>query len=312
MRVASMDIGTNSVRLYIADQEGSTLHRICQELRITRLGEGVDAGGRLRPEAMERTTAALEHYLSIAQHHSVRNVQLVATSAVRDAANRQEFLDMVERRTQLPVRVLTGGDEARLSFVGALAALSPSERPAAALVLDIGGGSTEVFHGSGTQLQGGTSLQLGGVRMTERCVTAHPLPPADWERLQAAVRSALQPLQAEPWPAELPLIGVGGTATTAAALLLGLETYDPDLITGTALSHQAIEDMAERLAGMSQAQRLALPGLTAGREDIIVAGLVILYGVLDVMQKETITVSDGDLLQGVLLDEHAADFDRSE
>ena len=302
MRVASIDIGTNSVRLFVAEQEGTILHRVSQELRVTRLGKGVDAEGTLTEEGMERTTAVLADYVDRIDQYSVQQVKLMATSAVRDASNKDQFLQLVRERTQLDVRVLSGTEEARLSFLGALASLPASIRPRDALVLDIGGGSTELFRGSGTDLLGGTSLQMGGVRMTERCVTGHPLSEADWNTLGAAVTTGLQPLLLMELPTDLPLIGVGGTATTAAALVLGMSEYDPEAITGEVLSLQSVIELGRHLAELSLAERLALPGMTPGREDVVVAGMVILRGVMELLQREEITISDGDLLQGVFLE----------
>ncbi|HKM18357.1 MAG: Ppx/GppA family phosphatase [Firmicutes bacterium] len=309
---AAVDIGTNSVRLLIAQRKetagGSYYLPVVSRLEITRLGHSVDSSGILDEQAMARTFRVLEDYRDELTKYPVENLVVTATSAVRDGANREEFLDKVKILTGWDVRVLSGAKEAEASFVGAaktLQGLGFTLAPRLA-VLDIGGGSTELTYGT---LDGGVlgsrSVQVGAVRMTELCITGHPVSSTELERLRRLVSSRVAPLTAvhpdgEVRPAEMTLIGVGGTITALAALELELAAYDWSKVTGAILTESRVTYWLEYLAKLDLAKRSLLPGISLGREDIIVAGAAICRETMGLLGIDQLMVSDGDLMQGLL------------
>lgn len=301
---AVMDIGTNSVRLLVADYAENRLLPLQQELRITRLGEGVDRNGRLAEPAIERTLRALEEYHQIVSSLEVSTIQLVATSAVRDSANRAELAERIRRRLGWELRVLSGDEEAQLSFAGAVFGAAPSLQQGEKLaVLDIGGGSSEVVFGaSDGSVISLHSLQLGSVRMTEKWISGHPVSDQDMEKLRTGVCLQLERelLSGEAGHPSV-LLAVGGTATTMAAVALELEVYDAQAVTGTRYSRVAVAAMCERLRKMTIEERRGVVGLVPGREDVIVAGLSILLGLIDHYRQDSVMVVDSDLLQGLIL-----------
>jgi len=305
---AVIDIGTNSVRLLIAEREETerdVFYRpVITRLKITRLGQNVNAKGFLDPEAMARTCRVLQEYQDELRRYPVDRVVVSATSAVRDGANRDQFLAQVKSLTGWDVRILTGEEEAAASFTGAVKtlqslgfALSPE-----VVVLDIGGGSTEIICGtaSGKIISGG-SAQAGSVRMTELCVTGHPVSREELGRMQQVIASRLAPIVAGmPLAAKRDLIGVGGTITTMAALELKLTHYDWARITGISLTKERAEYWLQHLAGLPLAERAALPGMSAGREEIIVAGAAICRTAMELLGAGRLIACDADLMQGQL------------
>ncbi len=301
--LASIDIGTNSVRLFIGQVKSEKLIPLVAKLAVTRLGQGVDSSGCLAEEAINRTVAVLCEYRDSIANYPVKAVIVMATSAVRDAANREDFVVRVQAQTGWKVQVLTGSQEAAASFLGAIAAVEHQKTRATTVgVLDIGGGSTELIYGSltGTIFSGGSG-QVGAVRMTEACISKHPVSKQEQLALERLIDSRLQPLvaQGEQYQSS-PLIGVGGTVTTIAALELQLNEYSGEQVTGRELTIEVVYDWYQRLAELDVATRLKLPGMTQGREDVIVAGVAILYRVLRLLGVNRMLVSDGDLLQGII------------
>lgn len=294
---AVIDIGTNSVRLLITSEGIS----VARDLIITRLGRGVDHEGRLSQKAMDATVQALLRLKEQTDQYGVTPV-VVATSAVRDAANRREFIELVRERLGWEVEVLSGDEEARFSFHGATAALQGRALLEPAAVVDIGGGSTEIYVGTaaGTLLSGG-SVQVGAVRMTERHITGHPIDPMELRALEDDVKRRLAPLvdNISKFSPQM-LIGVGGTVTTLAVMSLQLLDYDPDTITGCELTRDDIEAFYEELGRLSIAERQQIPGLPPGRADILPAGTGILWIICQMLGIDRCIVSDGDLLQGIL------------
>ncbi|MBC7106147.1 MAG: Ppx/GppA family phosphatase [Firmicutes bacterium] len=286
MRVGVIDVGTNSVRLLVADVNGRRVATVRRALAITRLGEGI--GDRmLRPAAISRTLKTLAEFRELAAGAGAEKLIVVGTSAVREAENRREFVEAVREGLGLEVRVLSGYEEARLGFLGAVTGL-PLD-PAGVAVVDVGGGSTEV-----AWLQEGTfrsrSLPLGAVRMTE----------GGWN--EDAARSLLAPVLEELRGAgERRLVGVGGTVTTLAAVAQRLEPYDPERVHGYPLEIGVVAGLLERLAGMDQESRRRVPGLQPERADIIVAGTRIVLLVMAGLGAGVLTVSEHDLLHGVAL-----------
>lgn len=297
MILAAIDIGTNSTRLLVAERVGSALRVVRHELASTRLGQGIGRGNVLLREAQERTALAVREFLATARELGATWVRLFATSAVRDAANREEFLERMEEVTGLRPEVLSGETEARLSYLGATRVLGVS---GLTLVIDVGGGSTELIWGEGPTVHFVRSLNIGAVRLTEAYLKEDPPGPEEWAALKQAVAAALGPV-ALPWRGKTAqTVAVGGTATTLAALAQGLTEYQTERIQGYFLSATRLKEMEERLALLSSEERKRLPGVPAARADIIAAGTVILAVAVQELELSGVTVSDADLLLGSL------------
>ncbi len=302
-RVAIVDIGTNSTRLFIAEVSGG---RITRELErrstVTRLGEGVDADARLREDAMERVYTTLDEYQAEIERRRGADTSLaVLTSAVRDAANGGEFARTVQTRYGLTPHILTGEQEARLTFLGATSERDPDDRTPT-LVIDVGGGSTELVIGAGTQTDFHVSTQAGVVRQSERHVHTDPPTRTELHELAADVRSILR--EAVPPPrrnAVQRAIGVAGTATSLAAIAQRLEPYDPDRVHGYVLSRAQCEQILDQLSQLTLAERREVPGLHPDRAPTIVAGVVILTEVLKLFDLDRVEVSEHDILRGAAL-----------
>ena len=297
--VAALDCGTNSTRLLIADEDGRTLSRL---MRVTRLGEGVDATHVLAPQAIERTVAVLADYRRMMDEHGVDRARLVATSAVRDATNGEEFLEAAGHATGTVAELLSGDEEGRLSFAGATAGMAPQTGDD--VVVDIGGGSTELVlrHGDGI---GAISLDMGCVRLSERYLLDDPPTRGQLAALTAAVRVELERATiALPGLSDLApesrLIGLAGTVATVAALEQGLVEYDREMVHHFVLEKEAIDRWASTLANESAAARLSRPGMDPGRQDVIVGGVVILSEVLSLCRLDECLVSESDILDGLV------------
>jgi exopolyphosphatase/guanosine-5'-triphosphate,3'-diphosphate pyrophosphatase len=302
MRVAVVDIGSNSTRLLIADvEEGTVTDELERISVVTRLGAGVDADGRLRDDAMERVYSTLADFRALIDRHHADTALAVLTSAVRDAANGKEFAEVVEHRFGLTPHVLAGDQEAQLSFLGATSDRDPSDRTPTLLV-DIGGGSTEVVIGTGREAEFHVSNQVGVVRQTERHI--HTDPPTDAEL--DAVREDAQAVLRQGVPAQWRdavrrAIAVAGTATSLAAIAQELDPYDPEKVHGYVLSRTEAEAILGRLASMPLAERRHVAGLDPARAPTIVAGVVILLCVLDLFGLSETEVSEHDILRGAAL-----------
>jgi exopolyphosphatase/guanosine-5'-triphosphate,3'-diphosphate pyrophosphatase len=292
---AAIDIGTNSVRLLIARLHNQKLKPEFKALRMCRLGEGMTRGDGLRPQAVARTLQSLHEFSDLLRLRGVRQVRAVATSAAREAPNAALFVEQVRSQTGLMVEVNSGEEEAYLSFIGASRSLPGVEQCA---VVDIGGGSTEFTFpsapSSGSPERPGVltsrSIPLGAVRLTEQ--------PLLLSEILAKLKLALEDLQAR---GPVPLIGVGGTTTTLAAVDQMLTAYDPERVQGYRLSRAKVERILFFLAAKTNQERKQISGLQPERSDIIVAGATILWAILGSLQAEQITVSDADLLDGIIL-----------
>jgi exopolyphosphatase / guanosine-5'-triphosphate,3'-diphosphate pyrophosphatase len=299
MRLGAVDVGTNSVRVYVAEVQNGALVPVERDLVITRLGEGVDRTGRLGAEPLRRTVEAVERFWRRCEEAGAERVRIAATSAARDAANRDEFFAAVRSSTGHDAEVLTGEEEARASFLGATSDLAADGGPY--LVLDIGGGSTEFVLGSPGAEPTWVSLDVGSVRLTERHV--HKDPPLQDEiaavaaDADAAVAKAISSVGSD----ARVLVGLAGTITTLAAIHLGLSGYDRDAIHHARLPLDGIADLSRRLAAMPVADRRVLPAMTPGREDVIVAGAVLLARVMHGFGFEEVLVSEADILDGLVL-----------
>ncbi len=304
MRVAVVDIGTNSTRLLIADvDEGRVTQELERESRVTRLGQGVDATGALSQEAMDRVFAVLEDYRAKIDAHGVEATTAVLTSAVRDASNGAEFTETVRNEYGLDAQTIPGEEEAALTFLGAT-----SERPTAddqaseSVVVDIGGGSTEIVVGRGSEVSFFVSMQVGVVRQTERHLHDDPPTPDELTALATEVENII----ATEVPRDVRervqhAIAVAGTATSSAAIDLALDPYDPARVHGHVIGLPRLDELLARLAQMPNEDRRDVVGLHPDRAPTIVAGLAVLIEVLRAFGLDEVEVSEHDILRGAAL-----------
>lgn len=305
-RVASIDVGTNSTRLLVADLDGAAgpLVTIERLMRITRLGRGVDASGSLDAEAIERTVAVLREYREVMDRQGVAEgrVRMTATSASRDASNRDVFFDAAEAAVGVRPELLSGDAEARLSFLGATADIDPALGPF--LVFDLGGGSTEFVYGTGGpdgEIEASLSLDVGCVRLTERFLVNDPPAPEDLTAAISYTDAWLEDVQLQiPQSADArTVVGLAGTVTTVAAVELGLASYDRDAVHHFVLTKDAAEDVFRTLATENRADRLHNPGLEEARADVIVGGCCALVAIYRRLSLDEILVSEADILDGL-------------
>jgi exopolyphosphatase/guanosine-5'-triphosphate,3'-diphosphate pyrophosphatase len=300
MRVAVVDIGTNSTRLLIAEVDptsNSAVQELARRSQVTRLGDGVDASGKLSKEAMRRVFATLERYRTEMDSHEVERNLAVLTSAVRDAANGAEFAERVREDYGLDAKVLKGEEEAQLTFLGAMSGRPAAEEPT--VVIDIGGGSTEFVVGTGRTAGFHVSLHAGVVRMSERHIHSDPPPPDELQALSQDVRETL--LDGLPADERAPVkrgIAVAGTATSAAAIDQELDPYDPKRVHGYILELATVELLLARLADMDEEARRNVIGLHPDRAPTIVAGMILLSEAMHVFELEQVEVSEHDILYG--------------
>ncbi|WP_282779342.1 Ppx/GppA phosphatase family protein [Nocardia sp. CC201C] len=315
-RIAAVDCGTNSIRLLIADvapagEASATPHLtdVHREMHIVRLGQGVDATGSLHPEAIERTRAALHDYVDLMLDAGVSRVRMVATSATRDASNREDFFAMTRAELGRVVpgaqaEVITGDEEARLSFAGAVGELSSADGPF--VVVDLGGGSTEVVLGDSSGVQAAYSADIGCVRITERCLRGDPPTPEEVAsgRFFASERLA-QAFGVVPVERARTWVGVAGTVTTLAAVALDLPEYDSEKVHLTRLTLPEVRAVCDRLIGMTHDERAALGPMHPGRVDVIGGGAVITEVLADELARragiDALIVSEHDILDGIAL-----------
>lgn len=304
-RVAVVDVGTNSTRLLVADVSAGRVSEVERQSRVTRLGRGVDLSGQLSNEAVEAVCEAVGDYVSIYREAGAETVEAIATSAVRDASNGDAFIAELRERFALSARVLGGEEEARLTYLGAT-----SERPPAepTVVIDIGGGSTELVAGVGEETAFHASLQAGVVRHTERHIVADPPTAIELESLAADVRDLIAAALADqPGAKAAAGIAVAGTPTSLAAIEMELEPYDPSRVHGHVLSLDSIQRLLSRLASAPLAERGEIAGLHPDRAPTIVAGVVILVEAMRAFELNRIEVSEHDILYGVALAQVASD-----
>ncbi|MHB8658357.1 MAG: Ppx/GppA phosphatase family protein [Solirubrobacteraceae bacterium] len=302
MRVAVIDIGTNSTRLLLAEvQDGRIRAEIERRSTVTRLGAGVDAEGRLREDAMARVFATLETYSALIERHGAGRRVAVLTSAVRDAANGREFADIVGSRFALEPHVLSGESEAQLTFLGATSDRDPAETRST-LVVDIGGGSTELVIGNSGQVEFHVSTQAGVVRQSERHIRSDPPSREELEEMAGDLRAIIAAAVPEDRRRSVVhAIGVAGTSTSVAAIAQGLEVYDPERIHGYVVGLDEVWRIGRTLAAMPLARRREVPGLHPDRAPTIVPGVVILIEVMGLFGLRAIEISEHDILRGAAL-----------
>jgi exopolyphosphatase/guanosine-5'-triphosphate,3'-diphosphate pyrophosphatase len=295
--VAAIDCGTNSTRLLVY-RAGVAVERL---MTITRLGQGVDGTGRLAPEAIQRTVDALTRYRAVTNRHGVERVRVTATSAARDAANRDEFFDAAEAVVGVRPELLTGDEEGRLSFAGATAQLTPADGPF--LVVDIGGGSTEFALGT-DRPDGVVSIDVGCVRVTEKFLHHDPPTAGELSDAVSVIRAYMRDDVERALPdarAARRLVGLAGTVTTMAAVEIGLLEYDTDRVHHFELTRAAAEDVFRTLATEPRADRIHNPGLEEARADVIVGGAAILVTIMRHYDFDSCLVSEADILDGLAM-----------
>jgi exopolyphosphatase / guanosine-5'-triphosphate,3'-diphosphate pyrophosphatase len=300
-RVAAIDCGTNSIRLLVADVDGDRLTDVVRRMEIVRLGEGVDRSGRLNDAGLQRTFAALDD-AAVIRRHDVERIRMVATSATRDAANRSVFVDGVVTRLGVEPEVVTGDEEAALSFDGATRELRGGTGgfPAPYLVCDIGGGSTEFVLGDEDGMRSARSVDVGCVRLTERHLHDDPPTAEQVESARRDVHRALADVrEAVDVQAARTLVGLAGSVTTVVALALGLDRYRPERIHHARVDAAAVHRVATSLLSMARAERAALPVMHPGRVDVIGAGALVLDAVVDDLGVGELVASEHDILDGI-------------
>jgi exopolyphosphatase/guanosine-5'-triphosphate,3'-diphosphate pyrophosphatase len=295
-RVAVIDIGSNSTRLLIADVAGGRVTEVERQSRVTRLGRGVDLSGQLSAEAIEAACAAIADYVAICREDEVESIDAIATSAVRDASNGSAFAAELRERFALSARVLDGEEEARLTYLGATCENSPS---VPTLVVDIGGGSTELIVGTGEEVAFHTSLQAGVVRHSERHISTDPPGTLELEALARDVRGLIEGAIADQPGARAEAgVAVAGTPTSLASIEIGLEPYDPKQVHGHTLTLTTIQRLLSQLASAPLSKRAGITGMHPDRAPNIVAGVVILVETMRAFGLDQIEVSEHDILYG--------------
>jgi exopolyphosphatase / guanosine-5'-triphosphate,3'-diphosphate pyrophosphatase len=299
MRVAAIDVGTNSTRLLVAEERQGGYRSIDRRMVITRLGEGVDRRRVLSPEPLARTLATIADYAATCGELGVELLRVTGTSAVRDAHNREEFFEGVKRLTGKEPEMLSGETEARVTFLGAISDLGDT---GTYLVIDIGGGSTELIVGQ-REPERSVSLEIGCVRMLEKHLHSDPPTSAELESMRAEIMAALD--GAKPTlevPRGVRMVGVAGTITQLAILKAGVPVYDPDVSHHSVLSHGDVRMLARRLSSLPYDARKRVKGLEPGRVDVIVAGAGILQCAMEAFDAAEVLVSEKDILDGLVLE----------
>jgi len=299
MRVAAIDCGTNSIRLLIADVESNKLREVVRDMEIVRLGQGVDQTGEFHPDAIKRTLAAVDKFAAEIARRGVQKIRFCATSATRDATNRALFIDGVRERLGIEVEVITGAEEAELSFIGAIQELNPSSGPF--LVVDIGGGSTEFVFGN-NKVESAKSVNIGCVRMSERHFKDDPPTDNQIELARADIQQAIAIAGAKvPITQAKTLVAVAGTATTVAAAALELDIYDRHSIHLSRISATKVHEVSEMFKNKDRNQRLKLGYMHPGRVDVITAGSLVLSEVMKATRAVEFIASETDILDGIAL-----------
>ncbi|MFC5923559.1 exopolyphosphatase [Micromonospora vulcania] len=304
--MAAIDCGTNSIRLLVADLPDPSvgpeapLTDLSRRMEIVRLGQGVDRTGRLAPEAIERTRVALASYATEIDKLGAERVRMCATSATRDAANAADFTEMVQRTLGVAPEVVSGDEEARLSFTGAVRGL-PTDAKEPFLVVDIGGGSTEFVVGDRAEgVRSAISMDIGCVRMTERHLHGDPPTLAEIDAAQADIAAAVdRALAAVPGREAATLVGLAGSVTTVVAIAQGLREYDPERIHHARVSYEAVAGVTADLLGKTSEQRLANPVMHPGRADVIGAGALVLRVIMERAGMPSVVASEHDILDGI-------------
>lgn len=297
MKKAAVDIGTNSTRLYIADTDDK-IKRIEKLTEITRLGKDVDKDRRLKKSRIEKNIDVLLNYKRIAESYGIQNIIAIATSAVRDASNRDEFVKAVKDATGIEIRIISGKEEAELGFLGAASMLDNGS----GTVCDIGGGSTELIFGKDGEVELSESVDIGAVRITERFLNPGRIAASEVRSAHSYIKEAISPvIEQINKNGRFQLVGIGGTATTLAAIDQKLEKYEIEKVHGYRLSIGQVDAIFNALKDMSLEQRKKVPGLQQERADIITAGALILRTIMEALKSPCIIISEFDNLDGAII-----------
>ncbi len=311
MILAGIDIGTNTIRLLVLEAAGGTFRELYSDRKITRLGQDIDRTGTFSPGAEERSLRALSDFSASIRQYAADHIAVVGTSAFRIASNARKFIDEVKRRTGLVIRVISGEDEARLTLIGVMQVLKNSSLwrdslNTPAVVIDIGGGSTEIITTRSKHGLPIKSLPLGAVYLTERFIKHDPPMAEEIEHLRTWVQTLLRQQCREMQDGLSGLfIGTAGTITTLAAMDQKLVDYDPDKINGYIMSKETVSMITSRLCASTLEERRTMPGLEHGREDIILAGSLIAQEMMDFFSAQSMIVSDWGLREGIIFDLYA-------
>lgn len=303
MRIASIDIGTNTIRMLVCEVSGRDIRKLYKGRVITRLGGGFTTERRLLTEkAIERSVGALREFSEIIKDAQVEKVRAVATSVVRESLNRSDFITRVKQETGINVEVISGHDEAKLAATGVLNSVPVNTKYA--IILDIGGGSTEYVFLENGSLRDSLSTDLGVVHLSDRFMdtdipTTHDIKHLS-DHVESAIKSELQNRKMVSTDS-LSLIATAGTPTTLAAIEIGMDEYDAELVNGFVLSMEMILKIFNKLRGMPSVERLKVKGLEKGREDVIIPGIIILLKFMERFSQNRVTVSEGGLLEGVAI-----------
>lgn len=300
-RIAAIDVGTNTIRVLVADAQAAATYRVvAQDQVIARLGERLDETGLLSPVAIERTLQVLHQFVQTAKDLGAQEIVAVATSAAREAKNQKAFLDRVRTQVGVEVQVISGEEEATLTAIGVSHSLGPDHLNM--LIFDIGGGSTEFTAYEQGKIRSHMSLPIGVVKLTETHIKSDPPSVTDLEAVTAAIRERLGQLPPSlHHPPGATLVGTAGTPTTLAAIDLGLVTYDGERVTGHQLSRTRIQELLDYFCSLPLAERRKIVGLEPGRADVIVSGTLLAREIMTLFDFDELTVSDGGLREGLLL-----------
>jgi exopolyphosphatase/guanosine-5'-triphosphate,3'-diphosphate pyrophosphatase len=303
VRLAAIDVGTNTTRLIIIEPVSGGYRDLERRLIFTRLGEGVDSERRLRPSAVQRTVAAIAEYCALCGELGVSRIRVAGTSALRDAKNSEDFVEAAGKLAGTRPEVLTGEEEARLALLGATHGMESGLY----LVCDIGGGSTEFVlgrtHDTASEISQAISLEIGAVRLTERFLASDPPAAEEMILMEGAIGDALgEAVRKIGDVSSARLIGVAGTITTMAALHLGLESYDPERTNHLRMERGHVDGLYKMLASFDYDRRRAIPSMPEGRADVIVAGAAILARAMHAFELTEVTVSERDILDGLVID----------
>ncbi len=296
---ATIDIGSNSVLVFVAEKdEKGNWKTLAEKAEITRLGEGLKATGRLSKEAMERTAKAVCDFAALARDLGAEKILAVGTMALRTASNSNEFIKLVKDMCDVDVEVIPGEEEARLSFLAVKSGLkTPADR---VVVIDVGGGSTEFIFGKGDEIEKKFSLNIGAIRFTEDYLKHDPPEKGEINAMLSAIESELGDLEVDFQPDAL--LGIGGTITNLAAVKHKMEKYDPEIVDGTELTLQEVEDMLWKFSSMTVEERKKIPGLQPKRADVIIAGTGIVYTIMKKLGLPKLTVSVRGVRHGLMFD----------
>ncbi len=296
---ATIDIGSNSVLVFVAEKdEKGNWKTLAEKAEITRLGEGLKATGRLSKEAMERTAKAVCDFAELARNLGAEKILAVGTMALRTASNSDEFIKLVKDMCDVDVEVIPGEEEARLSFLAVKSGLkTPADR---VVVIDVGGGSTEFIFGKGDEIEKKFSLNIGAIRFTEDYLKHDPPEKDEINAMLSAIENELGDLKVDFQPDAL--LGIGGTITNLAAVKHKMEKYDPEIVDGTELTLQEVEDMLWKFSSMTVEERKKIPGLQPKRADVIIAGTGIVYTIMKKLGLPKLTVSVRGVRHGLMFD----------